>query len=315
VVRPWHGECARLYDDEVARNAFTSESTAQTLQSACRIVGLDCRDAVLLRFGENAIYRLAVTPIVVRIARSAAFLADVQKELNVGRWLAAVGIAAVRPAEVIDQPLVVNGQVVSFWQLIPESSEPASVVDLARLLRQLHSAAVPEGFTLPNLDPFRRIDHRLRHADGVALDDRRFLGEFYDRLKDRYRSVEYVLPTSVLHGDAQVSNLIRHVDGTVLLSDLDPCAIGPPEWDLTLTAVYYDRLRWHSEREYEAFADAYGFNVLTWPGFEVLADIRELRMVTWLMQNTEESPAISAEVRHRVATLRDGVVPRRWRPY
>jgi Ser/Thr protein kinase RdoA (MazF antagonist) len=303
------------YDDEVAERAFTSESTARTLQSACRVVGLDSRDAVLLRFGENAIYRLAASPIVVRVARSASFLADVRKELNVGRWLAQVGIPAVGPAEVSEQPLVIDERVVSFWRLIPESSEPATVGDLAKLLRRLHSAAPPSEFTLPVLDPFRRIDHRLGHTDGVAPDDRRFLREVYERLKDRYQSVEYVLPTAVIHGDAQISNLIRHIDGTVLLSDLDPCAMGPPEWDLILTAVYYVRLRWHTDKEYEAFAEMYGFDVLKWSGFEVLADIRELRMVTWLMQNAGESAAISAEVRHRVATLRDGVVPRRWSPY
>ncbi len=311
----WRDEDSSPYDDEVARNAFTSEIAAQTLQTACRVVGLDCRDAVLLRFGENAIYRLSALPIVVRIARSPAFLPDVQKELDVGRWLASVGIPAVRPADVSGQPLVINERVVSFWHLIPESTDPASVVDLARLLRQLHSAASPDQFTLPSLNPFRRIDHRLQYTEGVAVDDLRFLREFYDRLRERYQSVEYVLPTAVIHGDAQVSNLIRHVDGTVLLSDLDPCAVGPPEWDLTLTAAYYARLGWHSAQEYDAFAGAYGFDVLRWPGFEVLADIRELRMVTWLMQNTEESPAIAAEVRHRVATLRDGVLPRGWSPY
>ena len=303
------------YDDEVAERAFTSESTVRTLQLACRSVGLDSRDAVLLRFGENAIYRLAASPIVVRVARSTSFLADVRKELNVGRWLAQVGIPAVGPADVSGQPLVIDERVVSFWRLIPESSEQATVADLAKLLRRLHSATSPTGFTLPVLDPFRRIDHRLGHVDGVAPEDRRFLRDFYDRLKDRYQSVEYELPTAVIHGDAQISNLIRHVDGTVLLSDLDPCAIGPPEWDLILTAVYYVRLRWHTAREYEAFAEMYGFDVLKWSGFEVLADIRELRMVTWLMQNAGESPAIATEVRHRVATLRDGVVPRRWSPY
>jgi Ser/Thr protein kinase RdoA (MazF antagonist) len=303
------------YDDKVAERAFTSESTARTLQSACRVVGLDSRDAVLLRFGENAIYRLATSPIVVRVARSASFLADVRKELNVGRWLAQLGIPAVGPAEVSEQPLVIDERVVSFWRLIPESREPATVGDLAKLLRRLHSAAPPSEFTLPVLDPFRRIDHRLGYTDGVAPDDRRFLREVYERLKDRYQSVEYVLPTAVIHGDAQISNLIRHIDGTVLLSDLDPCAMGPPECDLILTAVYYVRLRWHTDKEYEAFAEMYGFDVLKWSGFEVLADIRELRMVTWLMQNAGESAATSAEVRHRVATLRDGVVPRRWSPY
>jgi aminoglycoside phosphotransferase (APT) family kinase protein len=276
---------------------------------------LDSRDAELLRFGENAIYRLSRYPIVVRIARSATFLPDVQKELNVARWLASVDLPAVRPAEVARQPLVVNGHVVSFWELIPESDEPATVVDLARLLRLLHGLPEPDWFTLPALDPFRRIDHRLEHARGISPGDQRFLRDLYARLRERFETVSFVLPTSVIHGDAQTSNLIRHIDGSVRLSDLDPFMAGPPEWDLTLTALYYVRLQWHSEEEYQAFAATYGFDALRWPGFEVLADIRELRMVTWLMQNTKESPAIAAEVGRRLASLRDGTMPRRWNPY
>ena len=282
---------------------------------ACDIARLDSRDAELLRFGENAIYRLSRHPIVVRIARSATFLPDVQKELNVAKWLASVDLPAVRPAEVARQPLVVNGQVVSFWELIPESGESATVVDLARLLRRLHGLPPPDWFTLPALEPFRRIDHRLEHARGISTGDQRFLRDLYARLRERFETVSFVLPTSVIHGDAQTSNLIRHIDGSVRLSDLDPCMVGPPEWDLTLTALYYGRLQWHSEEEYRAFADTYGFDVLRWPGFEVLADIRELRMVTWLMQNIEETPAIAAEVRRRLVTLRDGIVPRGWNPY
>ncbi|GHF84121.1 DNA-binding transcriptional regulator YhcF (GntR family) [Amycolatopsis bartoniae] len=48
--------------------AFTAESTRAVLDTACRIAGVDWQGATLMRLGENALYRLASAPIVVRIA-------------------------------------------------------------------------------------------------------------------------------------------------------------------------------------------------------------------------------------------------------
>jgi hypothetical protein len=75
------------------------------LHRACHQAGLISGGAVLLRFGENAICRLAADPVVVRIARSADRLAKVERELCVARWLAAANVPAVRVIEEIDQPL------------------------------------------------------------------------------------------------------------------------------------------------------------------------------------------------------------------
>lgn len=113
----------------------------------------------------------------------------------------------------------------------------------------------------------------------------------------------------------RTSAIIRTSDGQAVLIDLDGFAIGPPEWDLTLTAVYYDRMGWHTAEEYAAFTDAYGFDVMAWPGYPVLRDIRELIMVTWLAQNTGESHEIAGEVAKRIADLRRGDGRRDWAPY
>lgn len=60
-----------------------------------------------------------VTPVVVRIARSAAFERDARKEVSVARWLQAVGYPAVRVLPV-EQPLLVDGRVVTFWQALSD---------------------------------------------------------------------------------------------------------------------------------------------------------------------------------------------------
>jgi aminoglycoside phosphotransferase (APT) family kinase protein len=118
-----------------------------------------------------------------------------------------------------------------------------------------------------------------------------------------------------VHGDASIGNIIRRQDGTAVLTDLDGFSVGPREWDLVLTAIYFERFGWHTAAEYAAFTGAYGFDVMTWPGYPVLRDIRETLMVTWLAQNVRESPQIAAEVAKRIADLRSGDGQRDWAPY
>ncbi len=52
------------------RSPFTFVDASATLAAACSATGLHNQGAELLRLGENAIFRLAQEPVVVRIARS-----------------------------------------------------------------------------------------------------------------------------------------------------------------------------------------------------------------------------------------------------
>jgi hypothetical protein len=53
---------------------------------------------------------------------------------------------------------------------------------------------------------------------------------------------------------------VRDRRGTPVLIDLDGFAVGPREWDLMQTAMYYDSFGWHTREEYEDFARAYGYD-------------------------------------------------------
>ena len=52
--------------------------------------------------------------------------------------------------------------------------------------------------------------------------------------------------------------------------------------------------------------------MLTWPGYPVLREIRQLAMTTWIMQNVGESAAAAAEFALRVASLRERDFGRAW---
>jgi aminoglycoside phosphotransferase (APT) family kinase protein len=98
------------------------------------------------------------------------------------------------------------------------------------------------------------------------------------------------LPPGVVHGDASVGNVIRDRDGHPLLADLDGFAVGTREWDLVLTALYYENFGWHTAEEYRTFADTYGYDVMAWSGYPVLRDVREFLMVAWLSQKRRPGP-------------------------
>jgi aminoglycoside phosphotransferase (APT) family kinase protein len=296
-----------------ADGAFTVMTTRATLERACKIAGFDQRGARLLRLGENAMFRLA-EPIVVRIARTAAYEPDARKEVAVARWLEAENYPAVR-ALPIDQPLVIDGYVVTFWEAVSDEEVYGTPAEVAALLVRLHALTPPAGLDLQPLRPFARAERRIEQNGWLSPGDRSFLRTRLEELRARYAQLQFTLPPGVIHGDASVGNVIHDGDGRPVLIDLDGFAIGPREWDLVLTAIYYDSFGWHTAAEYAAFAEVYGFDVMRWPGYAVLRDVREFLMVTWLSQKAGHDEQVAAEVRKRIASLRTGSSKRDWQPY
>ena len=86
------------------------------------------------------------------------------------------------------------------------------------------------------------------------------------RMRADYEGLEFALPPGVIHGDANVGNVLRDRHGNPVVIDLDGFAVGPREWDLALTAIYYDSFGWHTREEYEDFVRVYGFDIMGWPG-------------------------------------------------
>jgi aminoglycoside phosphotransferase (APT) family kinase protein len=284
------------------------------LEKACVSVGFDPEGARLLRIGSNAVYRLAA-PVVVRIARSGASLGQAQRSVAVARWLESVGFPAVRAVNV-DQPLVVDQHVVTFWGAVSDDGDQyASVREVAEILVKLHALHAPGSLHLPPLAPFENAARRIEVNGWLAPGDRAFLTSRLAELQDKYEQLEFVLPPGVIHGDASIGNVLRDYQGDPVLIDLDGFAIGPREWDVVLTAIYYDSFGWHTREEYETFVQVYGFDIMTWPGYPVLREVREFLMVTWVIQKAGESETTAAEARKRIAALRTGASRKDWQPY
>jgi Ser/Thr protein kinase RdoA (MazF antagonist) len=283
------------------------------LNEACSLIGLDPTDAELIRLGENAVFRLRTSPVVARVARDPSQLADADRLVRVARWLADSDVPAVRALDV-EQPIRVAARVVTLWESVSDSVEYGTTAELGQLLRRLHALAAPADISLPLLEPFARAEARLRRVGTLTDVDRRFLLDRSGELADAFCRLEFVLPVGPVHGDANVGNVFRDDHGRAVLGDLDGIAVGPREWDLVLTAMYFERYGWHTDREYRNFVGAYGYDVMAWSGYPILRDVRELLMVAWLAQNAHE-PQVAAELTKRVEALRTGRSRRDWRPF
>jgi Ser/Thr protein kinase RdoA (MazF antagonist) len=265
-----------------------------------------------MRLGENALYRLADVPVVVRIARTMDYWEDADKEVSVARWLAFHDFPAARLFDV-PQPIAASGHPVTFWQYI--DGRPGSRGDvgvLGALLRRLHSILAPRDFSLPSMDVLGRVKRRIGLAP-VPASDKEFLLTRCEQLCTELLRLQFPLTLTVSHGDAHVKNLMVGGGGTILI-DFEGFAWGQPEWDLSMTATEYQTAGWWTDAEYREFAEAYGYDITTWDGFRVLRSTHEIKMTTWIMQNYRESPEIAAEYEKRMRSIRTGRVGG-WEPF
>ncbi|MCX5051039.1 phosphotransferase family protein [Streptomyces sp. NBC_00474] len=294
---------------------FTAEGLEPVLRESCATIELDSHGAELLRLGSNAVYRLSSSPIIVRIARDPSVLAEMERAVSVARWLETKDFPAMRVPAAVTQPLVVGGLVVTFWESVQEREEYATVAELADLLRRLHWLEEPESLSLPYFDPLAKVAASLEGLDGVSAEDRTFLEERAASLGKDYDRLDFVLPFGMIHGDASIGNILRHRDGHAVLIDLDGFVLAPREWDLVQTAMFYERYAWHTKAEYAEFVHRYGFDLMNWPGYETLADLRELMMVAWLGHQVTSSARAAAEFARRVRSLRTGEGRDEWGPF
>ncbi|GAA5158261.1 aminoglycoside phosphotransferase family protein [Amycolatopsis dongchuanensis] len=290
---------------------FTREKLAGALTAAAGLLGLDPSGARLLRFTNNAVYRLASAPVVLRIVGSRALRHRVSRVVTVARHFERHGVPAIRLLPGVEQPLVVGEHLVTAWEYVPPAARRASAKDLALLLRRVHELPVPDG--VGEWAPL--ADVRARVADAEELDpgDRRFLLRRCAEVEAALGELEFPLPSGLIHGDAHPGNVIVGPDGPVLC-DFDSTTHGPREWDLTPLAVGRERFGDPAGR-YRMLADVYGFDVAAWDGFPVLRAARELKLTTSVLPILRSHPQVRAELRRRLDDLRAGRTADPWARY
>ncbi|MGK5694279.1 phosphotransferase enzyme family protein [Streptomyces sp. URMC 128] len=172
------------------------------------------------------------------MGRGADRLASVRREVAVARWLADKGYPAARLVTAAEQPIEIEDHPVTFGEGLADGDTYASTVEMGVRLRRLHELEAPP-FSLPRLQPFDKVASRLERAvipEGTSA----FLRSMARELEAEYGGLEFSLPSGQLHGDFNVSNVLRDEAGHPRVIDLDGFATGPREWDLMQTAMYCD---------------------------------------------------------------------------
>ncbi|WP_214408968.1 phosphotransferase enzyme family protein [Sphaerisporangium fuscum] len=291
---------------------LTRDTLHSLLAAVCARTGLDPDHAELIKFTNNAVFRLRTEPVVVRIAGSTAARDRAVTVVRVARWLESHGFPAVRLLPGIEQPMRLDGQVITLWQRVPETGPRPDGADLAGLLRRLHRLPAPP-LALPDWHPMDEVRQRLAEPEELDTDDHEFLLEECDEIEDQLAMLRFDLPPGVIHGDAFMGNVIAGPRGPVLC-DFDGTSIGPREWDLAPVAVGRLRLDYPTD-DHALLAKGYGFDVTGWPGFPVLRRLRELKLVTSVLPILRSNPGIREQWEHRMRTYRARDLSARWQPY
>jgi aminoglycoside phosphotransferase (APT) family kinase protein len=297
-----------------SKTSFGVAVAEAVLTAACDVANFDNSDARLIRLGENALFHLPAESVVVRIARTMDYWDDALNEVSVSRWLADSQFPAARVSKVT-QPISVSGHPVTFWQYIDgREGDREDIALLGRLLRRLHQLPRPTTFDLPNENILGRVRSRIEGAT-VSTRDKDFLLNRFEELKTEVSHLDYPLAPAPTHGDAHTGNVMVH-DGQSTLIDFERFAWGQPEWDLSMTATEYQSAGWWTDAEYARFAEAYGYDIMSWvDGFPTLLAVHEIKMTTWLMQNVNESPEIAGEYENRMHRIRGENTAAAWRPF
>jgi hypothetical protein len=295
----------------LSEGRYTRPKLALALAEVCAAAGLDASGARLLRFVNNGVFLLREHPVIVRIVLAPSFAYRAGHVVEATRWLTENGVDSVRLLPGVEQPLRVDGHLATLWEAVPDCGYEPGGADLAQLLKQVHSLPVPD--SMPPWRPMEDVRRRLADAEEIDAADRDFLERRCDDVQERLERLEFPLPPSVIHGDAHLGNVIPGPEGPVLC-DLDSLSVGPPEWDLTPMAVGQLRMG-HPPERYRALADAYGFDVTRWSGFQVLRDLRELKITVSVLPILRSNPGIRGELHRRLRSMRAGNVAAQWSPY
>lgn len=285
-------------------NAWSPDATARIVEMFLGQNGLAEPNVDLVRFHQNAVYRLPCHGLTVRIYGPEDGAAKARLMVAFAEFLKDKDLPAVRLAKHFpEQPFDIDGQQVTIWEwLDSDDTTDGSYHAFGEALRDLHAVSSSFDYPVADLDPLKKIRNRLdRLATGGRL-----ANQYLDILEASYaRALELApsltqsrLGAGILHGDALRKNAVQS-GGRMHLIDFDSVCRGPLEWDLAPTLVAEKRLALGAA-DCDAFLAGYGIDRNALPDIEPAMIVKQLSMTVVLCLKAGESDVIDANIDRRL---------------
>ncbi|MEV6888746.1 hypothetical protein [Kribbella sp. NPDC051137] len=161
------------------------------LKGICQEAGLLPDEAELIKYTNNAVYRLPSQGVVVRFGAGDLASQRADHVARIATWLEHHDAPAVRLASDLTQPVLFENYSATIWQLLEGSNPAWTGAALAAPLLGWHKLE-----PMPDLkawDPFSSARSRLALADDLTADDHAWLTEQWANTEADYRDLT---PTS-----------------------------------------------------------------------------------------------------------------------
>lgn len=285
-------------------NAWSPDATARIVETFLGQNGLAEPNIDLVRFHQNAVYRLPCHGLTVRIYGPEDGAAKARLMVAFAEFLKDKDLPAVRMSDRFpEQPFDIDGQQVTIWEwLDSDDTTDGGYHAFGAALRDLHAVSSKFDYPVADLDPLKKIRNRL---DRLAADSR-LADRYLDILEASYaRAIELApgltqsrLGAGILHGDALRKNAVQS-GGRMHLIDFDSVCRGPLEWDIAPTLVAEKRLGLGAA-DCDAFLAGYGVDRDALPDIEPAMIVKQLSMTVVLCLKAGESNAIDANIDRRL---------------
>ncbi len=267
-------------------------------------------DNYLLRLGECASYRIPKYNWVVRLARGSSVetFNQCKKELKVAKFLNDKGFDTVSPIiSDIEQPIKLNNTTATIWNFLDHHPlSPPIETRLGGLLRNFHQLMLSYKEVLQGFLPIEQSESRLEvmiNSNRKDYNDIDFLLRQCDALKNKFKSFRSKFGIQPIHGDFHNGNILQ-VSERYYLHDYQDVSLGPKEWDLIGPLIAYKRFHL-DKRSLDNFYHGYGYDLRTHTEHNTIYDIREIYIVTWLMQNRYLTKKFYNEVTNRLKSIKN----------
>ena len=139
------------------------------LGDVCAQFGVDPASARLVKYTMNAVF--VAPPFVIRLAAGAHAATLARRVVSVAECLEQVGMPTVRLASgVALQPIFSGDWAATVWQYVPTAGHDPKPVDLAALLRALHSLEQLD-VSLSRWSPIEKFRRRLDAAAALSIEE------------------------------------------------------------------------------------------------------------------------------------------------